>query len=323
MKEFKIYGPVEKENKYVFDQITEPSQISLDYDTTILPPKKYLLPQEDKLFSFKNENNIIQIEKEAAPEPRLLFGLHACDINAIRLLDKVYLTDYHDEHYIERRENTYLIGISCTPSDTCFCRSFDMDFSELGFDMFFTDIGENYYVRINSAFGNNLLDKYEKFFFDITEESKRKFREESNKKKTMFKRIVNTDDLPELLSLAYESTIWEELGEKCMACGNCSFVCPTCYCYDVNDKVELDLHHGERVKTWDSCLLLDFSRVAGGFNFRGDRAKRIRNRYYHKEKAFPDRYGRPACVGCGRCIRACPAGIDVTEVIKLIRGDIL
>ena len=119
--------------------------------------------------------------------------------------------------------------------------------------------------------------------------------------------------------MEYQSEIWRELGEKCLSCGSCSMVCPTCYCYDVADDVELGSRAGSRQRSWDSCLFTSHALVGSGENFRGSRASRIKFRFYHKQRGFVAEYGRPSCVGCGRCITACPVNIDVVQVIDRLR----
>jgi sulfhydrogenase subunit beta (sulfur reductase) len=132
---------------------------------------------------------------------------------------------------------------------------------------------------------------------------------------------VELSGFAEILEMEYESKVWEDLGERCLSCGACSHVCPTCYCFDVQDEVALGTRAGERVRVWDSCLLKNHALVAGGENFRASRASRVKFRYYHKQRGFVAEYGRPSCVGCGRCIVACPAAIDIVTVIRMLRGQ--
>jgi sulfhydrogenase subunit beta (sulfur reductase) len=120
--------------------------------------------------------------------------------------------------------------------------------------------------------------------------------------------------------MEYHADIWEELGQRCLSCGACSMVCPTCYCYDVADEVELGSRDGSRVRIWDSCLYSSHALVAGGENFRKSRASRIKFRFYHKQRGFVAEYGRPSCIGCGRCIEVCPVKIDIIEVLNMLRG---
>jgi sulfhydrogenase subunit beta (sulfur reductase) len=129
------------------------------------------------------------------------------------------------------------------------------------------------------------------------------------------------EDLPEILEMEYHSKVWDEFGSKCLSCGSCSMVCPTCYCFDIGDEVELGSRAGRRVRSWDSCLLKTHALVAGGENFRGARSSRVKFRFYHKQRGFVAEYGRPSCVGCGRCVAVCPAQINIITVIETIRGE--
>jgi sulfhydrogenase subunit beta (sulfur reductase) len=146
------------------------------------------------------------------------------------------------------------------------------------------------------------------------------FKRRSGLRRAAYRTSVDLGDLPEILEMEYHSRVWEELGARCLSCGSCSMVCPTCYCFDVTDEVELGGRSGTRVRTWDSCLFKTHALVAGGENFRKHRSSRIMFRFYHKQRGFVAEYGRPSCVGCGRCAAACPAGIDIVTVIGLIRG---
>jgi sulfhydrogenase subunit beta (sulfur reductase) len=123
------------------------------------------------------------------------------------------------------------------------------------------------------------------------------------------------------MDLEYENEIWREIGEKCLGCGTCSMVCPTCYCYAVFDDLNLDADSGQRKRRWDSCLFKDYALVAGGHNFRAECSSRVKNRYFHKQRGFVRQYGRPSCVGCGRCIVYCPAGVDILEIVRKLRSE--
>jgi len=146
------------------------------------------------------------------------------------------------------------------------------------------------------------------------------YKRRSTDKRRAFQLHVEIRDLPEIFEMEYQSHIWDELGKRCLSCGSCSMVCPTCYCYDVADDVELGTRAGHRVRFWDSCLFTSHALVASGENFREGRASRIKFRFYHKQRGFVAEYGRPSCVGCGRCITACPVKIDVVQVIESLRG---
>jgi sulfhydrogenase subunit beta (sulfur reductase) len=196
------------------------------------------------------------------------------------------------------------------------------DFAEDGFDLFLAQLKEGYLVRVGTSRGDDMVLTVKNLFRPPTDEELDEYKQRSNEIAKKFTRSISTTDLPEILEMEYDSPHWKELGEKCLGCGACSMVCPTCYCFNVADEIALGTEGGVRKRAWDSCLFEDYALVAGGHNFRQDRASRVKLRYLHKQKGFVDQYGRPSCVGCGRCINVCPAKIDVTEVINTIRGAV-
>jgi sulfhydrogenase subunit beta (sulfur reductase) len=145
------------------------------------------------------------------------------------------------------------------------------------------------------------------------------YKRRSLEKRRAFELDVEIRDLPEIFEMEYQSEMWNQLGDQCLSCGSCSMVCPTCYCYDVADDVELGSRAGSRTRFWDSCLFSSHALVGSGENFRGTREARIKFRFYHKQRGFVAEYGRPSCVGCGRCVSACPVHIDVVQVIDRLR----
>lgn len=309
MEEYSLIAPVKKGNSFAFEAISSSDDLVLEYDTTILPPKKVFLPPEEKILEFSDD-------EARPPEPKeekmMLFGVHPCDLNGILLMDMVEYEEYEDPYYTKRRENTTIVALNCKEAcEYCFCESMGSEKAEKGFDLLLTDIGKSYFVETGSDKGEEILRRSNGFFKDASEKDKKE-------KEREFTRKVEVGDLPNALRSKFEDEIWEELGDICLGCGACSFVCPTCYCYSVKDIVDLSLKSGERTRFWDSCLLVDFSRVAGGLNFRGKRSARIQQRIYHKDLYFVEKYGTSACVGCGRCIRCCPAEIDITDIINRV-----
>lgn len=315
--EYEVIGPVAKEDKFVFAPLADVSQLRLDYDTTLLPPKRWFLPNEECLLQFDLVDESVTSEGIVAP-PRVLFGLHACDVHALQLLDKVFLTGTVDPYYEARRAATVVIGVSCTPDGECFCNAFDADEVHRGFDMFLTDIGDRYYVSLGSVRGAEILDRYVETS-QVSAEDVAEFQRVSRVFEESFTLDVDATQLPVLMDAKYDDPIWDEFGEKCLSCGACSMVCPTCYCFDVVDRISPDGKSGERVRTWDSCQFRDFAAVAHGQNFRGTRASRVRYRYYHKQLGHLTKYKRVLCVGCGRCARACPTGITPAAVIGALQ----
>lgn len=313
-----IHAPVEQNGRFVFRHLDRWSAARLDYDRTILPPKKYFLPPRETLLNYRPGRGYVPASEDL-DRRIVLFGVHACDIYALNILDRVFSGRYPDPYYSTRRRNIAIIGIDCTPDEQCFCRSMRADDVESGFDLFLHDIGGYYLTMVGTALGDDMVLAARELFQEVTRADIDEYKRRSDEKHEQFRLQVEIRDLSEIVEMEYEHAIWEELGRRCLACGSCSMVCPTCYCYDVVDESELGTTAGRRVRRWDSCLFSSHALVAGGENFRASRASRIKFRFYHKQRGFVAEYGRPSCVGCGRCIAACPVGIDIIEVLNRLR----
>ena len=308
IKAMEVVGVREKvEGKYEFAPLDSASQLRLDYDVTVLSPKKYLLPPRETLLKFR-------IGKPAHCEPVLesrplaIVGVHPYDLKATFQLDRIFADANRDEHYLKRRQDTVIIGADIKRSSPyAFCKSMNSATIQEGFDLFLTDIEESYVVAVGTNKGQALLEKHA-VSRGATKEEVGKRKEIQEKIPYMFSlNTVTTpyNELPKLLEDQAESKLFAELAEKCFSCGSCNLVCPTCYCFDVQDDMALDLAGGERLRMWDGCLLDGFSRVATGENFREDREERIRHRIFRKGKYIYEKYGEHGCVGCGRCASAC------------------
>ena len=314
-----VHAPVLKDGEFVFSRLNRWSEACLEYSRTVLPPKKYFLPPREDLFRYSPAEGYLPCTEELARKV-VLFGVHPCDIYSLNILDEIFSGKYPDPYYQARRQSIIVIGIDCTPDEHCFCRSMRADFVERGFDLFFSDIGSHYLVFVGTARGDDMVLATGPLLEEVSDADIEKYKERSREKRRSYELDVEIRDLPEIFEMEYTSEIWDELGEKCLSCGSCSMVCPTCYCYDVIDEVEPGSHAGTRTRIWDSCLFFNHAMVAGGENFRTSRSSRIKFRFYHKQRGFVAEYGRPSCVGCGRCIAACPVDIDIVEVIRRLRG---
>jgi len=317
--DYRVIGPQAKGPQFAFDVITDPAQLRLDYNTTILPPKKVLQPQQERLVSFNRCEHRVEPVIEAAPV--VLLGVHTCDLHAFQLLDKAFSADYPDAHYLERRRQTIIISLECLePCDEhSFCKSMGTLTADTGYDLHLTDLGAAYAVDVATEAGRQILARYATVR-EAIEADVRRLNEVLSAKWPRFTYRLDFDaaGLPALLSTAYHHPIWEELGERCLACGSCTNVCPTCYCFNVFDEVDMQLTEGTRWRCWDSCQLDEFARVAGGENFRHARAARQRHRFMRKGKYLYERFGELGCVGCGRCIRACVAKISIVDGFNAI-----
>lgn len=315
-----MYGPTRKNKGVVFSSVSSVDDLVLDYGTTVLPPKKFLLRPMETLFSVRLQKGF-EARQEASCEKQVLFGVHSCDLSAIKLLDKVYRGNYVDPIYGARRDATLVVAMTCTapPYDKCFCGSMGTGPSPSdGYDLLLTDLGEGLLLEVGSSKGADAIAGLRwAIAADEAWTKKQKLVEGCLAK---MPKALNTADLPRLMNANFGHPYWAKLKEKCLACGNCALSCPSCYCYNVVDQVSLDTSLVQRTRTWDVCLLLEFAEVHGG-NFRKDRDARIKQFMYHKLSYWVDQYGSFGCVGCGRCIAACPAKIDITEAASEMRGE--
>lgn len=295
----------------MFEEIETVDELVLDYHTSVLPPKKYLLPPREDLFSF-NAKTMEMSPLIEETQPTVIVALHTCDLHAITLLDKIQGTGHVDQHYQARRRKTTLVSIECLNPcmEQAFCKSLGTLSVPEHFDVHLIDLGDRYAVETGSEQGEQLIEGMS-FFWTPTDADYDRMNEVMAQKWPNFDYRLDSDvtNLPDLLAASHDSRIWDELGERCLSCGQCTKVCPTCYCFDVVDEIDLKLEVGKRVRVWDSCLLEKFAVVAGGHDFRNSRANRLRHRFMRKGKYQYEAYGLLGCVGCGRCALSCPAHI--------------
>jgi sulfhydrogenase subunit beta (sulfur reductase) len=316
-----VIGPkrvaTDKEGKPIHQYLPVESfdELELGYERTAFSAKTYFLPYKETLSTFTFNDGDWEQKIKYRIQPRAIVGLHACDINALLKLDKVFAKDrFPSPYYMSRRRNTFIVGLDHTPCATGFCQSVGCDTVTHGFDLFLTDINDHYFVAINSDRGFSVLQRVETK--TVTDGDTQQYVAERRRIAALFKTRVNVESLPNLLDLEFESDVWKKWGAKCFSCGSCAMACPTCYCYGVTERLSMDFAEGEKVKHLHSCNLVDFAQVAGGHNFRPSRESRLKYRYYHQHRGFVEAYDQPKCVGCNRCGHVCVAGINPPDVIR-------
>ncbi len=316
-----LYAPVRRGKGHAFDRPAAWSDVDLTYRRTILPPRKLFLPPREATFFFDPKTGYSDLLADAA-QARVLFGVHAYDIVGLNILDRVFAQGaYPDPYYVTRRRNTVVIGVDHQPDENHFAASIDADSVDGGFDLYLSDLGDAYLVMVGTSRGHDIVTMSGCLLEEPAPSDFAEFKRRAALRRAAYATAVEMSGFAEILEMEYESRVWEDLGARCLSCGACSHVCPTCYCFDVLDEVTLGSRAGRRVRVWDSCLFKSHAAVAGGENFRESRASRVKFRFYHKQRGFVAEYGRPSCVGCGRCIVACPAGIDIVTVIRMLRGE--
>ena len=305
-----VVGVQAKNDKFAFGELKNADDLRLDYDVTILSPRKYVLPPKEELLSFKVGG---ECQSVRSTQKTVLLGVHPYDVVAINQMDELFSQDEYDTHYMSRRKNITIIACDVvTPSKNVFASSMNTATCDKGYDILLTDIGDTYVVDAPTEKGLTLV-KMMAGAVEATDAdlAGRKAVQEKNQLALNKHQLeCKPSFLPKLLEKAYDHPVWEEKSNLCYSCGSCNQVCPTCYCFDVQDEVNWDLSTGCRYRAWDGCLLQNFATVAGNHNFRKKRADRFRHRLYRKGKYVPGKIGgQIACVGCGRCVSACTAHI--------------
>jgi sulfhydrogenase subunit beta (sulfur reductase) len=287
--------------------------------------KQFLLPSRIRLWRARRTEDTIEIEEEPPPErPLALVGVRSCDLHAIEVQDRVLLEGaYAERDYASRREGALVVAVDCgVPGGTCFCVSLGTGPAVQGaFDLRLTEIlegGHRYLAEAGSPRGEELLATLpgrEPVASDL--DAARRVTEDAAHR---MGRRLEAADLRDLLQRNREHPRWADVAERCLTCGNCTFVCPTCFCTSVDDVNLLgDDAAAERWRRWDSCYSVDYSYIHGG-SVRPSSRARYRQWLSHKFGTWIDQFGTSGCVGCGRCITWCPVGIDVTEELAAIRA---
>ena len=307
------------ERSFRFERVTAASPIDLStYVPTIVPPNKALMPAVDELMRFGPHREGVSMEPVFDTTNRILAGVRSCDLKAIGLLDKVQGDGVSDPHYWARRNRTAIIAVDCSQpcDDRAFCQATHSLGHKQGADVFLTPVDGQIVVEKLTPRADDLLKPAR---FEACKDAATLLKKAQDARPKAFGRQlkVPVEKLPGLLRSQYRSPAWEKHVETCFSCGTCTMVCPTCYCFEVKDDLGFDLASGNRVRTWDSCMLPQFATVAGGHNFRPEPASRQRHRVKRKFEYLMERFGGDSfCVGCGRCGRQCTTHIDIFDIVN-------
>src|SRR4030043_1878 len=334
-KEYNIFVPTEKDGDIRFSEFSSGEDIPWDYLNTKISPKEIFLPQTETLFSFE-EGTLAPSEsggvfasanepKGSTPETKnyLIFGIRPCDAQAFSLLDKLFGgDDFQDPYYLKRKEQAIIISLACNkPQITCFCTSLKgKPDNEKGSDIILFDLEENILVKPITKKGEKFTENLNSWF----KEAKKSDIEKKNKLMDLsLKKIssgINLQDIKEKLDKTFDISLWNEIHQKCLGCGICTYLCPSCYCFNITDEMDheaggLAPSRGKRIRFWDSCMFPLFTLHASGHNPRPTYKERMRQRIMHKFNYCPENFKEIFCVGCGRCIRNCPVNIDLRETL--------
>lgn len=314
--------PVRKSNQINYGLWNETAEVDLDALKTVKSPKDCFFPQSETLYKTQTIEGRIEIQPADLTEKAfVVFGMRACDVRAVKVLDNVFLVDPVDTFYAARREHGILVALAChEPEETCFCSVFGINPAEPDADVATWFVGEDLYWKPLSEKGEALTESVKALLGDADEAP---VEEEKKQIAAIMERLPYANlDLSrfkdENTMELFDSPVWEELYKPCLACGTCTFVCPTCQCYDIKD---FNTGNGvQRYRCWDSCMYSDFTMMAHG-NMRTSQLQRFRQRFMHKLVYYPaNNDGMYSCVGCGRCVSKCPSSLNIVKVIKKLGG---
>ena len=300
------------------------SDVDLDSLKTVKSAKEVFFPQSETLYNVVKEDKKYKLtQQELENESFVLFGVRACDVKGIEVLDKVFLSEPVDTFYKARRDHGIIVTLCCNePEESCFCTAFGIDPTAPKGDVEATFAGDYLYVKANTEKGEKLLSDCASVLEDADEAAAEA---EKNSISEILKKLPYADLSLEgwdgtVTEEKFNSPVWEEIYKPCLACGTCTFVCPTCQCYDIKD---YDTGKGvQRYRCWDSCMYSDFTMMAHGNN-RTSQMQRFRQRFMHKLVYFPaNNDGMYSCVGCGRCVDKCPASTNIVKVIKAFSKEV-
>lgn len=319
--QYHFYAPIKEKGNIVFKKASNPEEIELDYFNSKVPPKEVLFPKMEVLFEYTLNDKDVEIkERTDLEEKRLIFGIRPCDAHSFVLLENFFdFGEFKDEIFLKKRKNTTLIGMGCnSPKSTCFCTSLEgHPFQKDDLDVFLVDLGEKYLVESVTEKGKELVQKLS-WLTDATKADVERAQELSIQAEESIVTHLDFTNVAKILNPNFEHPIWEEISDICIGCGTCSFLCPTCTCFDVIDETDEYNNRGRRIRIWDTCQSCQYTLHTSGHNPRNSCIERCRNRILHKFSYYPTNYNLIGCVGCGRCVQLCPVNNDLRTIIEKI-----
>jgi len=317
-KEHEVFAPAKEKSIISFEKFSSGNETYLGFRNTKKSPKEVFFPQTEILFTYRVEKKGVEIEEAPAPKRKMvLLGVRPCDARGFVLLDKFFSSGEHkDSYYLEKRGNTTIISLACNhPLSTCFCTSVGgSPFGKEGVDLLFQDVNDKYLIETVTEKGKKLTEKFP-WLKNAEKGDIEKAMGISKDAEKSIRSKVSVEGASEKLDRMFDDLIWDQINKKCIGCGVCTYLCPTCCCFDVLDE---ETEEGKRVRIWDSCQFPCFTLQGSGHDPRPSGKERMRQRIMHKFNYFAKNFGESFCVGCGRCVRECPVNLDIREVVEEI-----
>jgi len=318
-----VYAPVNEGEFYNYKKLEDGVEPDFTFQNTRLSPKGLIQPQSERMFEYSldpgdSEANVVkEIKRDYGPQA--IVGIRPCDAKAIQLVKINFDTpEFRDPFWLKRYEASTLVGLACNdPCASCFCSTTGSGpFNEEGLDALMTDLGDSFLIKSLTEKGEAFLKTVGAGAKDAQAEDKRKKEELKGKAEEAIRSEVPTAKLREQdLNALFDAPFWEDVAFSCINCGTCTYLCPTCWCFDIQD--EVNNLKGLRIRNWDACMFPLFTLHGSGHNPRDHKVQRVRQRFMHKLKYYVDKYNNGvACVGCGRCVQYCPVNIDIRKVFR-------